>query len=242
MRLRTFVSCMFVCLANVALLAASPATPSTDFTLSTASHIPGATLQPGSYSIHVVNRLSDRVILKVDSANGTLHATFIGVPNNKIERPTASGPVKWANSPDGISYIKGWYFNGSPSVVEFVYPKDDAVALAKSNPAKVPAVDPASEGKVSDNTLSQDDMQLLTLWVLSLEQVGPGTAPSIKAARYETASLSQKPPIKALPHTASWSPWVWLIGLCSLMAAAALRIIASQNRTSSVRERLPLRE
>ena len=150
--------------------------------------------------------------------------------------------MKWANSPDGTPYIKGWYFNGTPSVIEFVYPKDDAVAIAKSNPAKVPAVDPASEGKVSDNTLSQDDMQLLTLWVLSLEQVGPGNAPSIKAARYEMASVSQKPAIKALPHTASWLPWVWLSGICSLIAAMALRIIASQNRTSSVRERLPLRE
>jgi len=242
MRLRTFVSFMSVCFVNVALWAASPANPTTDFTLSSASHIPGATLQPGSYSIHVVNRLSDRVILKVDAANGTLHSTFIGVPNNKIERLAGSGPVKWANSPDGTPYIKGWYFNGTPSVIEFVYPKDDAVAIAKSNPAKVPAVDPASEGKVSDNTLSQDDMQLLTLWVLSLEQVGPGNAPSIKAARYEMASVSQKPAIKALPHTASWLPWVWLSGICSLIAAMALRIIASQNRTSSVRERLPLRE
>ncbi len=242
MRLKTFVFCMFVCLANMALLAASPATPSTDFTLSNATHIPGATLQPGSYSIHIVNHLSDRIILKVDAINGTQHSTFIGVPNSKIEKPAGSGPVKWANSSDGTPYIKGWYFNGSPSVVEFVYPKDDAVAIAKSNPAKVPAVDPASEGKVSDSTLSQDDMQLLTLWVLSLEQVGPGNAPSIKAARYETASLSQKPPIKALPHTASWLPWVWMIGLCSLIAAAALRIIASKNRTSPASERQPLQE
>jgi hypothetical protein len=242
MRLRPFVSCMLFCLANVALLAASPATPSIDFTLSNTSHIPGATLQPGAYSIHVVNRLLDRVILKVDAANGALHSTFIGVPNDKIQRPAGSGPVKWANSPDGTLYIKGWYFNGSPSVIEFVYPKDEAVAIAKSNPAKVPAVDPASEGKVSDNTLSQGDMQLLTLWVLSLEQVGPGDAPSIKAARYETASVSQKPPIKALPHTASWLPWVWLISLCSLIAAGALRIIASQNRTSPAGERQSLQE
>jgi hypothetical protein len=242
MRLKTFISFISVCFVNAVVWAASPATPSSDFTLSSTSHIPGATLQPGTYSIHVVNRLSDRVILKVDAANGAQHSTFIGIPNNKIEKPAASGPVKWANSPDGTPYIKGWYFNGSPSVVEFVYPKDDAVAIAKSNPAMVPAVDPASEGKVTDSTLSQDDMQLLTLWVLSLEQVGPGGAPSIKAARYEMASASQKPAIKALPHTASWLPWVWLVALCSLIAAAALHIIASKNRTSPVSERQPLRE
>jgi hypothetical protein len=242
MRLRTLVSCMSVCLASVTLWAASPASPSTDFTLSSSSHIPGATLQPGTYSIHVVNRLSDRVILKVDAANGTLHSTFIGIPNDKLEKPAASGPVKWTNSPDGTPYIKGWYFPGNSTVVEFVYPKAEAVAIATSNPAKVPAVDPASEGKVSDNTLSQDDMQLLTLWLLSLEQVGPGNAPSIKAARYEMASVSQKPAIKALPHTASWLPWVWLTALCSFIAAGMLRIVASQNCTSPVREKRSLQE
>jgi hypothetical protein len=241
MRLRTLLTCLSLCLVNVALWAASPATP-TDFTISNPSHIPGATLQPGSYSIHVVNRLSDRVILKVDAANGSVHSMFIGIPNDKIEKPAGSGAVKWANSPDGTTYIKGWYFPGSLSVVEFVYPKADAVALATSNPSKVPAVDPASEGKVTDNTLSQDDMQLLTLWLLSLEEIGPGSAPSIKAARYETASVSQKPAIKSLPHTASWLPWVWLTGLCLLIAAGTLRIAALQNATSVVGERQSLRE
>ncbi len=242
MRLKTLSSCISVCLLNAALWAASPATPSTDFTLSNPSHVPGATLQPGTYSIHVVNRLSDRVILKVDSPNGSVHLMFIGIPNGKIEKPAGSGPVKWANSSDGTTYIKGWYFPGSSSVVEFVYPKADAVAIATSNPSKVPAVDPASEGKVTDNTLSQDDMQLLTLWLLSLEQVGPGGAPSIKAARYETASVSQKPAIKALPHTASWLPWVWLTGLCSLIAAGTLRFIASQKRPLQAWGRQSLRE
>jgi hypothetical protein len=243
MRLRKLLSCISVCLVNAALWAASPVAPTTDFTISNPSHIPGATLQPGTYSIRVVNRLSDRVILKVDAANGSVHSMFIGIPNDRIEKPTGSGAVKWANSPDGTTYIKGWYFPGSSSVVEFVYPKADAVALATSNPSKVPAVDPASEGKVTDNTLSQNDMQLLTLWLLSLEEVGPGgTAPSIKAARYETASMSQKPAIKALPHTASWLPWMWLTALCSLIAAGTLRIAALQNATSAVGERQSLRE
>jgi hypothetical protein len=231
-----------MCVVSSALWAAAPATPPTDFTLSAPTHIPGATLQPGSYSIHVVNRLSDRVILKIDATNGSQHSTFLGVPNDKIERPASGGPVKWANSSDGTPYIKGWYFPGSSSVVEFVYPKADAVAIATSNPSKVPAVDPASEGKVSDNTLSQGDMQVLTLWLLSLEQVGPGDATGIKAARYQTASVSQRPAIKALPHTASWLPWVWLTGLSSLFAAGMLRMIAWKNSMSPARDSTSQRE
>jgi hypothetical protein len=246
MRLKTLVFCAALSSFSPTVWAAGSATSSVDFTISNPSHIPGATLEPGSYTIHVVNRLSDRVILKVDSVKGDVHSTFLGIPNGSIQKPSSSGPVRWANPADGSQYLKGWYFSGGSSVIEFVYPKAEAVAIATSNPAKVPAVDPASEGKVTDNTLSQDDMQLLTLWVLSLEQVGPSGAgdsakPSIKAERYTQVASVQKPVIKALPHTASRVPLVWLLGFCSLLAAALLRLIV-HSRISSVNQESLLRE
>jgi hypothetical protein len=212
-------------LATTSLLAA-PATAPLDFTLSTPSKIPGATLDPGSYTIRVVNQLSDRVILRVDGKNNPFHSIFIGIPNKEIKRPAAAGPVRWSAPSSDPGYLKGWYFPGTPSVVEFVYPKADALTIASSNPSKVPAVDPASEGKVTDNTLSQDDMQLLTLWLLSVEQVQSGNqAPAVKAERYQIASFTpQKPLIQALPHTASQLPLIWLLGLCSILAALSLRI------------------
>ncbi len=82
--------------------------------------------------------------------------------------------------------LRAGTFPAVASVVEFVYPKADAVAIATSNPAKVPAVDPASEGKVTDNTLSQGDMQLLTLWLLSLRT---GRARE-RRRRYQSSALS----------------------------------------------------
>jgi hypothetical protein len=212
-------------------LLAAPQTSPVEFRVSTVSKVPGATLQPGSYLLHIVNRLSDRLILEVDSAEGTQQSIFIGVPSAGVARPVSRGLVRWSNSVDGSNYLEGYYFPGSSSVVEFVYPKTEAVAIATANPKQVPAVDPASEGKVADNTLSPHDMQLLTLWLLSLEKVGPdGHAPGIKAVRYEQgSSVSHKPVIAALPHTASQLPWIWLIGLCSLLAAAMLRVLRLQR-------------
>lgn len=205
-------------------LMASPV-GSSDFNLSSPSAVPGASLQPGSYKIEVVNRLSDRMILRVESPDGALRTTFIGIPNHDIAKPMSAGPVSWRNTANGATYIKGWYFAGTPSVVEFVYPKADALAIASSNPSKVPAVDPASEGKPADNTLSQDDMQLLTLWMLSVQQVGgSGQAPQVKAERYQTmASVSHKPVLNAIPHTASLQPVVWLAALISILIAVVLR-------------------
>jgi hypothetical protein len=210
-------------------LQALPAAQASNFILDSPSNIPGASLKPGSYSIRVVNRLSDRVILRVNSAAGDVNSLFLGVENNKIERPARNGPVTWENSANGANHLKGWYFPGAASIIEFVYPKADAVAIASANPATVPAVDPASEGKVADSALSQDDLQLLTLWVLSLQQVGPGvSSPSIKAVRYQVSTnATPKPIIKALPHTASHMPWVWLSALCSLLAAMLIRRMMS---------------
>ena len=227
MRIKTLAVWTLALSSAVSALAAGPEESSTNFTVSTASGVPGATLQPGSYSIHVINHLSDRVIVAVDSTSGDVHTTFLAIPNNKIAKPGSGGAVRWPHRVDGTEYLKGWFFAGSPAPVEFVYPKAEAVAIATANPAKVPAIDPASEGKPADNTISKSDMQLLTLWLLSFEQVGPGDSTSgIKAVRYDqTASASRQPVIPALPHTGSLMPMVWLIGFWSLAGAGVLRMI-----------------
>ena len=80
-------------------------------------------------------------------------------------------------------------------MVEFVYPKAEAVAIAKSNQSKVPAIDPASEGKVADKSLSKDDMEVVTLWLLSSTTVGPNdTTPAIKAEKYQQVASNEPPP------------------------------------------------
>lgn len=244
MRIANIVSCISVLLAVGPVHAASTATPSADFTLTSPSHLPGITLMPGAYRIQVLNRLSDRVILRVDDTKGKVHETFLGVPNSEIPKPTNSGPIPWANPAGKASYLKGWYFPNARAVIEFVYPKAEAVLIATANPAKVPTVDPASEGKVADTSLSRDDMQLLTLWLLSLQEVGPGDpVGGIKAERYQqVARADYRPAIKALPHTASLTPVVWMLGLCMLFGAGLLRWIRLTHQSSSASVAFPSKE
>jgi hypothetical protein len=228
---------LFIAIVSVivaAPLLAAPATEPAHFNLSSPAAIPGAVLDSGPYTIRIINRLSDRVILRIDG--GAFHSTFIGIPNKEIEKPSVSGSVRWAPTALGPISLRGWYFAGTPSVVEFVYPKAAALAIASSNPLPVPAIDPASEGKVADNALSQNDMQLLTLWLLSVEKVRSGDqAPNIKAVRYQHAALAnQKPLVDALPHTASLIPVVWLIGFFSIFAAASMRIVSMLRRSAFV--------
>jgi hypothetical protein len=213
--------CSIFLLPTVHALAAD--TPASNITLSTRTEVPGMTLPPGSYSIRVVGRLSDRVILKVDEGDGKKSVDFLGIPNRAIKG--SPGVISWSQPIKGKAYLRGWVPPGSSSMIEFVYPKDQAVSIAKVNEAKVPAIDPASEGRSVDPTLSPEDMRLVTLWLLSSTRVGPSDSkPSIKAERYQTASYVQpKAAVAALPHTASSLPMILVGALLSLATAIFLR-------------------
>ena len=198
------------------------AEPSTKLQVKETTSVPGSTLAPGTYTLRVLDHLSDRYVLSVEGGGGS-HPSFLGIPNPALKG--ASGEIKWAKSPNDGVYLKGWNFAGGPGPLEFVYPKDDAVALAKANGTRVAAIDPASEGRVSNNGLSKEDMQMVTLWLLSPTHVGPGDASGgIKAQRYSEVAAAHKPVVAALPHTASYLPMVALIGLISLLSALGLRV------------------
>jgi hypothetical protein len=198
------------------------------------TNLPGLTLRPGSYSIHIVDHLAARYIVRVDGPK-RVHYSFLALENPQIPKPATPGRVAWTNPADGKEYLRGWFFPGEPAVLEFVYPKAEAVTIAKSNQSQVPAIDPVSEGRPPQiKGLSKSDLELVTLWVLTPTQVGPGdSSGGIQAKRYtQVASAEPKPPIAKLPQTASNLPWIVLLGVFSLFAAFTLRIF----RPASVRE------
>lgn len=194
MRWKPFVCAVAVFGATLAY-AADPTGATATFTVTQQTKVPGETLKPGEYTIRVVDHLSDRLIVRVDSANGKTHSTFLGLQDPSISRPASPGAVTWENAAQKTTYLKGFYFPNTNSVVEFVYPKAEAVAIAKSNQSKVPAIDPASEGKVADKSLSKDDMEVVTLWLLSATTVGPNdTVPAIKAEKYQQVAANEPAP------------------------------------------------
>lgn len=190
MRFKAFVCTVSLLAGSAAMYAAGP--EASQFTISEQSKVPGLTLKPGTYTIRVVDHLSDRLIVRVDDEKGNTHATFLGIQNGAIAKPSSSGPVVWTKSPRGGTIFRGFEFPGGGPVVEFVYPKAEAVSIATINDSKVPAIDPASEGKVADKSLSKDDLEVVTLWLLSSTTVGPNDAkPGIQAERYQAPPSNQ---------------------------------------------------
>ncbi|WP_446744910.1 hypothetical protein [Silvibacterium acidisoli] len=210
-------------LAPLPLVAAG--LPQAQFTLSERTLVPGATLPPGSYSITLLDQLKDRYIVRIDATQGSDKATFIGIRPKRSLESTKRGAVAWQSAADGQSALRGFSF-GRGEAVEFVYPKNDAVALAKANGKPVAAVDPESEGHSPQlSGLSQDEMQLITLWLLTPTHVGPG----IQAAKLSEVA-SAKPQVKSLPHTASDTPVILLGGVLTLLAAATLTTLRLSAR------------
>jgi hypothetical protein len=234
---------------------------SSNFSVDAKTEIPSTTLKPGQYSIRVLDQLSDRMIVRVDSSSSKDYVIFLGVPRSSLSDANSAGPVAWKTAPEGNSALRGFRFS-SGSVVEFVYPKTEAIALAKANAIKVVAVDPESEGKPKLKNMSKDDLQVVSLWTLSLTTASPNDkTPAILAQKFQNddppaavvvakvspapsrretqvAKLEQPSTISStaaspkhsqvlarLPHTASYLPLFWMVGILSLFSGMTIRIL-----------------
>ena len=287
MKLRALMSFLCVMLVPASWAARVPGdigpTEPEQFQVSQKTEVPNATLQPGSYTIRVLDHLRDRVILQVSGRGNHVQSTFLAIPASTMANSPV-GPIAYSSGPKGQGALKGFSFPGGLAV-EFVYPKDNAVAIAQANDTRVMAIDPASEGRVPAPNLSQNDMQMITLWMLEPARVGPNEAKptGISATKYQApapaaatepvqtaqansspapestsaASAPQPAPqprraarrqqpvqvaqndvppapaasthtrpagVKALPHTASALPLLWLAALASLLLGGSLSI------------------
>jgi hypothetical protein len=164
-------------------------------------------LNPGNYSIRIVDHLKDRFILRVEDTEGTPISTFIGLHNPDFEPFDTlkhQGPIFWTAAPKGEAAVRGFSFpNGN--TLEFVYPKGEAVTLAKLNTNSVPAIDPESEGRKPDPKLSPEDREVVTLWMLTSTRVGPkDETPAISVKRF--VAPSEEPASGPAPVQAAAAP------------------------------------
>ena len=210
-------TCIFVGLLGPVLLHAAPrdsaaasvpsdpAALTASFSVSSPTQVPGKVLKAGSYTIRVVDHLSDRIVLRIEDPDGKTASTFLGLPASALST-SGTGPVAWSDSPKGSKALRGFSFPGG-NAVEFVYPKDEAVAIAKVNSSKVAAIDPASDNLPARKDLSREDMQMVTLWSLSATRVGPQDAPAIQAEHYKPSPTSYAQaapePAPAVPASSS---------------------------------------
>ncbi len=215
---RAFACCLAAALIAPCLSAADSGRPTAGLKVSELTAVPGKTLAPGSYTIHVLDHLSDRYIVEVDSANKNTHTLFIGIVGKSLTT-AAPGEIKWPIAAGGAQAIRGWKFPSLPAL-EFAYPKNDAVAIAKANGTDVPAIDPESDN-IQSAQLTPDEEKIVTLWLLTPTAVSPTAPAGISAKKLSQVAAARKP-VK-LPKTASELPLVALLGMLAFAGALGLR-------------------
>jgi hypothetical protein len=107
--------------------------------------IPGKTLPAGTYTFRLADTQSDRHIVQImEKDGGNLIATLLAVPADRNEAdgdPVVTFKETPSDHPPAVRY---WYYAGERAGNEFVYPKSQAMTIARASGESVMSVDSTS--------------------------------------------------------------------------------------------------
>jgi hypothetical protein len=110
----------------------------TILTFSGPVQIPGATLPAGSYVFKLADIPGNRHVVQVfDKDEKKIYTTLLAVPNQRMEpsdKPIVLFSERATGSPQAV---KVWYYPGETIGNEFVYPKSQAMKIAKETHTRV---------------------------------------------------------------------------------------------------------
>ena len=110
----------------------------TKVTFSDSVHVPGATLSAGTYYF-TAPESRNRAIVRIEDKDGNFVTQFMGLASytRKPDHPI----IVFGDHDCGPRAVKLWSYPDSGLVVRFVYPKEDATAIAASCNEPVPETD-----------------------------------------------------------------------------------------------------
>jgi len=118
----------------------------TYLTFSGPVQVPGMTLPAGTYRFQMAPiETGSAHAVQIFSEDGKkLFTTFLALPDERTEAADKT-VVLFSERPAGAAQaVKEWFYPGSSTGEEFVYPKSTAVEIAKANHTSVPAVEDES--------------------------------------------------------------------------------------------------
>ena len=200
-----------------------------------AVHRPGwGVLPAGTYVFKIFDSKSDRHIVRIFSKDElTVYATILAIPNYRLQA-TDKTTITFRERPAGEpEALRAWFYPGRNWGEELVYPKAQAIELAKSTSTPVLEM-PAS---VTVEAAKPEEPQV----VAALEQA-PVTAVTPSGEEVQMAQVVTPPPAAEmqvtqstpaaeppLPKTASPLPLIALLGLLALGGALTLRALESRS-------------
>ena len=246
-------ACVFAVLAFTSTTAhAQTIDNRTFFTFSGPVTLPGVTLPAGKYLFRNPDTLTGRRVVQVLSEDGRqAYAQLLTIPVQRVAAPKEP-EIRFMETAEGTpSAIKAWWYPGNTIGWEFIYPKEQAVRLAKGTGAPVLTTtnaqnDTTEEMKSADLTrvsasggetaVTVEEKPSATA-VAGTSQQGEIAASSIEVPASPTPVSVQASATGTtrtrLPQTASPAPIAALMGTLSVMGAAAVRAMRRLSRKST---------
>jgi hypothetical protein len=128
----------------------------TILTFSGPVQIPGATLPAGSYVFKLADIPGNRHVVQVfDKDEKKIYTTILAIPNERLE-PTDKPVVLFSERASGSPQaVKVWYYPGDRIGDEFVYPKSQAMRIAKETHQRVLAMNEESSASNTAGTVPE---------------------------------------------------------------------------------------
>jgi hypothetical protein len=190
-------------------------------------------LDPGTYVWKLLDSQSDRHVVKIfDKNQQHLQTTVIAIPNYRLH-PTGKSQFAFWETPAGVpKAVRAWFYPGDNFGQEFTYPKKLVAQLASAAPVPVPMNYREPEPAPAPQPAAQPE-----------PAPAPAPAPLAPVAepqpqtQQNTAPAVQPAQPQALPHTASSTPLIGLLGFACLSLAGLLSLTG--KRTSPARINRP---
>jgi len=216
----------------------------TKITVNEPVRLPTMTLQPGNYSLRLLEATGNRHVVQVRDENGKGLGLILALPNYRLVPRGKTVLQYWETAPGQPRALRAWFFPGDQFGQEFVFPKSEASqiagytgpTLAGDGDLKTAKVENFDESNTQPPTTISDAKPAPapqeTAAVETVQNVTPAPAPEPQviaqatpppAPRVTPAPIDSPAPTPApaatpdqLPQTASDLPLIGLIGVLSL--------------------------
>jgi hypothetical protein len=196
-------------------------------------------LPAGTYVFKILDSASDRHIVQIFNKEETqVHATILAIPNYRL-KVTDKTVITFRERPAGQpEALRAWFYPGRNWGEEFVYPKAQAIELAKATNTTVLFNEVAAPAEAAEPVRSADPVvvgELKQAPVLAVQPTGEPvqlaqavTPPPAAEMRVDDAPVAAVAEQQTLPATASSVPLIALFGLLALGGAFAMRAAAKR--------------
>lgn len=200
----------------------------TTLTFTQPVEVPGMVLPAGTYVFVLVDSQSDRNIVRIMNADQThVFATILAISNYRMtatDKTVITFEERPVNTPVALH---AWFYPGNRYGQEFVYPKSEALALAKANQTPVLAM-PAELAAAITAPPAKAVAVLKHAAVVAVEPNGAEVPAAQVVAPPPATEAAAAPQAAAMPTTAGELPLLAALGSLLLLGGMGLLVLVQR--------------